>query len=276
MKKILQFLKKLFSKKEKEIITTIKEEKITIKNINWDLINSLSKYDIVYVKMNDEEIEKGKIEKSHQQRPFIIMNKKDEKELAQGYYITSNITNNYIFRKEKFKGLKLVLNKNTYQFKKSGLILLHNNRELPYENIIHKISHINEHDLNKLKKYRNILCQNITVSTKEKKVIEIGDIILDNNINYVIYQMDNTNCYGYYIERSNDNINIDENHNYILFNHQLYFIDYKQNKTFNNNDSLYIISRFSNEIIEIIKNNKKKIKVELKNEKKEMKEKEMK
>ena len=83
--------------------------------------------------------------------------------------------------------------------------------------------------------------------------------------------MDNTNCYGYPIIETTDNINLDENHNYIQFDTKIYFVDYKNSRVFNNKDTLYIVDRWNSDIVGIIRQNKKVLKYELKHNKKNKK-----
>lgn len=275
MKKILEFIKKFFkfkNKREEIIKTTIIENKpkeiietTTIKNINWELINSLNEYDIIFVKMTDEEINRYNIEQSHQKRPFLINKKIDEKQMFSGYYFTSNVNNHIFFRKEQNKGLKIVLNKDTYIINKNALLLFQNGIQIPYENTIHLMAHMNNKDISKLKKYRNLLCNSEAISNKENMIVEIADIILKDNNYYVIYQMDNTNCYGYSINQSNKHVDLEKDHNYIMFDKQLYFIDYKNNIVLNNNEEIHIIGRFNDDVVNIIKENKKQLKFEQKN-----------
>lgn len=278
MKKLFAFLTKLFFNNKDDVIEmnneeSVKEEitnpidnvSLKIKTINWELIRRLNKYDIVFVKMTNSEIEHYNIEKTHQQRPFLIIEKKDEEEIACGYYFTSNIANNPFFKKENHRNLKLVLNADDYALNKNSLVLFNNEITLPYENIIHWIDHISPSDLKKLKKYRNLLYDLSASSSQKNKTIEIGDIILDNDINYIIYQTDNTNCYGYPISKFSGYVNLERDHNYILVNKQLYFIDYQNCKVFKNNDTFRFVNRLNTETVELIRKNKKQIKYEQKN-----------
>lgn len=242
---------------------------IKIQNINWDLINILKNRDIVFVRMKDEEIKKNHIEKSHQKRPFLILKKDDDKKIATGYYFTSNM-NNIFFRQHQYKGLKLVINKNNYKLSKNTMLLFNNEIQLPYENIIRKLSYLDNNDLNKLKKYKKLIQQEPILSEKENIVIEIGDIIIANNgIKYIIYQMDNTNCYGYPIYKTDvKHIDVNIDLEFIPFYKTIYFIDYENQKTFNINDTLCIIDRFNDEFIEKINLNKKELKYLNKSKKK--------
>lgn len=271
MNKIWELIKKaLFFFRKKEEIPhenneeSINEESIKLTNINWELINRLKENDIVLVKMRDDEISKNNVEESHQKRPFIIQEKIDDEQSVCGYYLTSNIDNGF-FKNAKNRGLKVVLSHDTYNLNKNSLILLHRESKLPYGNIIHLLDHLNNKDLSKLKKYRNLLCNSPVFSDKENELIDIGDIILHNNKKYVIYQMDNTNCYGYPIIKTTENIDLKENHNYIKFNAKIYFVDYKNSRVFGNKDKLFIIGRWNYDTVDVIKHNKKVLKHELNN-----------
>lgn len=244
----------------KELLIVLKNillEKEQLSN-NKPFINNLKDYDIVFVKMNEEDIIKYHVEKSHQIRPFIIIRKEDEKQIANGHYLSSKILKNYYF--EKNKGLKIILTKKDYQLDKNCIILFQNEIKLSYDNLIKYMDSLKIKDIKKLKKYKSILSNQIVISSKENQVIEISDIIKHNSIYYIIYQMDNTHCYAYPINKSTKKINIEENFNYILYNNNYYFIDYKNPKIFNNNDTFYIIDRCNEDIIETIKINKKKLK----------------
>ncbi len=269
MNKILGFLQKLFlfiKKPKEELLPKDNENSIKIDNINWNLINELMENDIVLVTMDKGEIQRQNIEECHQKRPFMIKEKIADEQSLCGYYLTGNI-NNTFFEKEVNKGLKLVLYKDFYQLSKNSIVILNNEVKLPYENIISIIDHINDEDLVKLKKYRNLLCHISVISNKENRLIEIGDIIFYDDKQYVIYQIDNTNCYGYPILQIEKNVDLIQNHNYIKFDSKIYFIDYKDNKVFNNNEKLCIIERWNYDIVEKIRHNKKLIKLEQKNNK---------
>lgn len=236
----------------------VDDETIKIKNINWELINKLNLYDIVLVKMKEEEIRSG-IEEIHQRRPFLISEKHEDREYVGGYYLTGNIANCF-FKNERYKGMKIVLNSNIYRLHKNSLLLFQKHIDLPYENIIHIIDHINMDDLTKLKKYRSLLCGQTVISNRQNTLVEIGDLILHDGVCYIIYQVDHTNCYGYGIYKSNCDVGLNTNHHYILFHNQPYFIDYQNYKIFSNNDELCIVDRFNEDVVEIIRENKKIIK----------------
>ena len=248
----------------KKILLKIKQDlnqlEIDNININWELIKTLNNYDIVLVKMTDKEIEERLIQPPHQIRPFLIESKNDTEQTVAGYYITSNFKNTF-FNLEKYKSFRIVLNDKKYNFHRSSLLSYIEEINLPYENIIHYIDKLNKEDIKKLKKYRSLLINEPAISTPQNKIVEIGDIIKDDNNLYIIYQSDNTNYYGYSIKRSNENVDLEENHNYIFYNNRLYYIDYKITKVFNNSQTISIIDRFNTNIVETIKQNKKLLKL---------------
>lgn len=265
MKRIIEFFKKLFKIKQgNNINENIINNDYNIKNINWNLINNLKENDIVLVKMDNKTIERDNIEKMHQKRPFLIQLKQDEYQEVVGYYLTSNL-NHYFFNKKENKALKVILNKDNYYFHKNSLIIYDEEIRIPYENIIHFLSHLNKDDLKKLKKYRQLFWGNTIQTGKNNFFIDIGDIVLDNEKAYIIYQMDNVHCYGYHISTTRKHVDVTKNLNYIYFDNQLYYIDYNDYKTFNNDDTLQVIKRFNEDIVNLIRINKKTIKYNEKN-----------
>jgi len=271
MKKIFEKIKKVLVNIKDWILKNrlekqnkvIEVNNIVVRDINWDLIDSLEEYDLVLVKMTNNEIVKNNIEKGHQKRPFLVKSKDNDKNVINGYYCTSNI--NGIFVNEKYKGLKLVLYKNNYALHKSSLLLYDKEVNLPYENVIHWVDHITSKDLGKLKKYKTLLNNKIYVSEGIETMIEIGDIVHNMGINYLIYQVDNTKCYGYYILRCDKEIDYEDNYNYILIDGKVYFIDYNRNVVFDKKDRLQVVNKFSIDDVKMVRKNKKIIKSELKN-----------
>lgn len=282
IRSIINFIKKhIFKSREKKEKTNIElnvkdnnienlkknESYVRINSINWNLINKISKNDIIFVKMNEEAIKAKNIENEHSKRPLVVTKKDNTNGYIEGYYCTSNI-NNFIFR-DNYNGLKLVLNKNTYHFSKNTLVMLNNLVTLPYENVIHTMSHLSDKDIKFLYKY-NKLFHNIPVTSCEaNKLVEPGDVISKDKKRYLIYQTDSTYCYGYEIKRSKKEVNLKENHNYFKFYNKLYLVNYTNPRIFNTNDTLCIIDRFNKDIVKEVRDNKKKIRYEKKKNEKE-------
>ncbi len=108
-----------------------------------------------------------------------------------------------------------------------------------------KGDHILEKDLIKLKKYRNFLSNQVVFSDYENRVIEIGDIVSSDNKNYIIYKIANNKCYGYAIFKKSN---------------QLMFVDYSDHQKFDINSKISIVNYFGDSIVQLIRNNKKKLK----------------
>ena len=69
---IIDFLKRKLITNQKEIAIN-QTENIIVKNINWELIETLDEYDIVIVKMTKEEVDERNIDINHQIRPFVVV-----------------------------------------------------------------------------------------------------------------------------------------------------------------------------------------------------------
>ena len=88
----------------KNILLTKEQDTIIFESKNWTLINKLKDYDMVFVKMNEEDIKNFHVQEDHQIRPFLIIRKQDGKQIVKGYYLTSKILKNYYFEQNKHKG----------------------------------------------------------------------------------------------------------------------------------------------------------------------------
>jgi len=265
IKKVLKIKPKIIEEEYKpseKIIEKIEEKQnIKIKNINWDLIKKINTYDIIIVKMLDDEIIENDIEESHQIRPFIVEEKDDSKETLKGHYLTSNIKSG-LFYKQKYSGFRLILRKENYKLNKTSVVIINDKIDIPYENINKIIDSIKKEDLKKLKKYIELVDGKIVVSNKENLVIEIGDIIKYNEMEYIIFQIDNSNCYAYNIIKTDEYIDVRDNHQYTRFDKQIYYVEYKNNITLNKFEDIEIIDRFDECVVERIRENKKLLKLE--------------
>lgn len=254
IKKILLIIKNLKNKETnhpKEVVIN----NCCVKNINWELINRLKKYDIVYVKMNEETIKKNKIEKEHQKRPFLITSKSEES--IKGYYMTGN-TNKKSFKKSD---IKIILSKDKYNLKKNSLIKCDNEITLPLKNIEYIMDHLSEYDIEKLKKLKKIInsCNKEIYNT----FLEIGFVVIQNEKEYIIYQKDNQFSYGYSIKPTmlKYKNNAGEKNPYVIvLNNKNYEIDYKDQKKYDNRLKYNVIDIITKKSVYEIDNNKKLIK----------------
>ncbi len=279
MTKFISYIKRifhlcLFGKKieEKEVEKrtntsqpTDNSDSLSITYINWDFIHHLQSYDIVLVRMREEDIEKNKLSEAHQNRPFLLIEKDNEKQFAHGFYFTSNINNSY-FQKER-QGLRLILSQQRYQIHKNSLVLFQELIPLPYENISHRIDHLQENDLRKLEKYQSLWQGKAVISNPTHPILEIGDIVLFQNVSYLIYQIDSTNAYAYPIFLSKVKVDLTQNFDYFKFANRLYFIQFTNPKIFCNTDDIMIIGRWDEESVSLIRENKKKQKIQKKKKK---------
>jgi len=261
LKKINIIDKKEIINIEEQLIEKTKEDVVIndciVENINFDLIASLNAFDIVLVKMTDEEIKNCNIMKSHQIRPFLIDNIDNLNQVLSGYYLTSNVDGNRMFNFENNSGLKLVLSKDFYNLKKNSLVLYHEKIDLPYKNVVDRLDHMNKEDLKRLKKYIELISRNIVVSSRGNNIVEVGDIVYFDGFRYIIYQVNDDSCYGYWLKMLNCEADLEKDHHFVKFNNRIYFVQYEYYKTFGNEDELQIIDRFNENIVELIKENRK-------------------
>lgn len=251
LNKLLNFFKDL---KKKDNTKPIVIENCTITHINWNLINKLNKYDIVYVKMNQETIDKYNIQKEHQKRPFLITNKDNDN--IKGYYMTSNL------KRSSFKGssVKMVLNKDKYNLKKNSLVKCDEVITLPFENIENYISKLTYSDIYKLRELKNFVNENKTICHTK---LEMGYIVKDNDKKYIIYQKDNQLSYGYEIKKTNikcKNTKGEKNPYIIKFDNKRYELNYTEQKQFNNKFEYDVIDIFPTSIVYEIDENKRLLK----------------
>ncbi len=90
IRSIINFIKEhIFKIKEKKEKTNVElnakdnntekleknESSVRINYINWNLINRISKNDIIFVKMNEEVIKAQNIENEHSKRPLVVTKK---------------------------------------------------------------------------------------------------------------------------------------------------------------------------------------------------------
>ena len=105
--------------------------------------------------------------------------------------------------------------------------------------------------------------------------VKIGDIIIHSGKNYVIHQKDNSFFYGYAFSKTEDKIyNKSKDFHHIYINHQQFFVNYSDNKTFKiaDNKEMPIVFSISEKDVDDIKKLKTGLKhnnkVEKKNKKK--------
>ena len=123
--------------------------KIKKRPVNYKLLNSLKKYDIVYTNMKILEVTLNNIDNSHATRPFLITKVKKNK--VKGYYLTSNLDNTYFKYNME---LKFILSRHKYKLEKDSLVLYNKKIVIPKKYIIHYIDKLKSDDIKHLKKYK--------------------------------------------------------------------------------------------------------------------------
>lgn len=200
LKRILNYLKNIFKKKEPSLIDLVPQ----LKDIDHDeLFKEIRPGDIVFGVTQISIDDLKELEVSHRIRPYIVAKKKDNYILAYG-----GSTN------QKDKRKHFLLNKNDYNFSKSGFIYLDRLMKIHKDELIcindHlKINHINE--INKLLGYGSCLIDG-------KHFFQKGNIIKGNNELFYIKSINHNNNKAILhklIKDENGDIEIDNN-NYRL------------------------------------------------------------
>ena len=242
---------------------------ISLTSINWDLIHQIHKGDIVYVKMEDEVILKDQISLYHQHRPFVVVGKDSDHNKLYGYYTTHNIDNHYIHG-----GSKIILNKDYHNLKYHSLVLVHRKVELPYENVIRKISRVSNSVLSQINDKAQLEQKFTNGSTCVSRIIETKDIIQDQETMYLIYEHNSSFAYGFPIMMATHRPKKASDHDYYRyfpFNHKLYFVDFDRPTTFSRTGEYEIVNTISMTTVLDILKQREHLKYLLKKEKKKQK-----
>lgn len=213
---------------------------ISLTSINWDLIHQIHKGDIVYVRMEDDIILKKNISQYHQKRPFVVVDKDSDNHKLYGYYTTHNIDNHYIHG-----GSKIILNKDYHNLKYHSLVLVHRKVELPYENVIRKISHVSNSVLLQINDKAQLEQKFLKDHKCVSRIIETKDIIQDQETMYLIYEHNSSFAYGFPImmathrpKKASD----PDYYRYVPFNRKVYFIDFDRPTTFSRTGEYEIVN----------------------------------
>lgn len=174
LKRILNFLKNIFKKKEPSLIDLVPQ----LKDIDHDkLFKEISPGDIVFGVTRTDNLEK--LGQSHRIRPFIVAKK--EKNFVYAYSGTSqksDLNKHYL------------LNKDNYHFTKNTYFYLNTCYEIDKNELLYivdslKVKHMNEINL-RLRKRRNTLIDSAHCFRE-------GNIIKDGHNLYYIHKFDSKN-----------------------------------------------------------------------------------
>ena len=198
------------------------------------------------------------IEESHRIRPYLVVEK------GTNYLLCYQSTSK---NKEKLNNYqKYFINSKKYKIKKDGWIDLTAIKKITIKNIQSSYIKLDQIDIRKIEKRISInkfKGNSNLIRFNEPIHLEIGDVVVKNEITYYIYSEDNVNIYGFKIQKKNrENQKLEE----IKINKKIYYTDFKEFKTINRNDNVDIINiACEKEIIEIF--SKKSVAKQKNNEK---------
>ncbi len=235
------------------LIDLFKEE-IEIENKD---LSFLKVGDIIWARRYRTDEQKEKIEKGHQESPYVVIKKKSGN--VYGLLCTSNPHGEV-----KWKMLYYPLGRLNYDMKKSSFIYCAKVYRLEPSQIIGIIGHLSKYDFNQLKKQLYILI-NSNYRTKpkiERKYLDfkvgLGDVLLKNKEKYYIYAFDSR---YFYVNKLRKNPKTNEG---ILINNTYYSFIFAEHEVIRRNSIYDIVDTFNSGEIEIIKNYRIKYYEELK------------
>lgn len=212
-----------------------------IKNIieiNNDDLSFLNVGDIIWAKRYKNENQKNKIEKGHQESPYIIIKKYKNKVFALQCTSNPHQEIGWKILYYPLNRLQYNLDKNTYV----GIRIVHELKNIQY---VEKIGHLNDYDINKIKKYLFILKTSNYKSKPniENKYInfkyEIGDIIIFNDTKYYIEDIK----FGYYITyRLRKRVKVDNN---IIINNTYYSFIFEKQEKIKKSKNILLVDTFN-------------------------------
>ncbi len=183
------------------------------------------------------------IEESHRIRPYLVVKK--EQNFLLCYQCSSRN------REELNNYQKYFIDGKKYRNKKDSWVDLTAVNKIKIKNIKSSYIKLNQMDIKKIEK-RIWISQwrgnSNLIRFNEPIYLEIGDVVLKNNISYYIYSEDNVNICGFKIQKKKNGKQKLEK---IRINRKTYYTNFKEFKTINRNDVIDITNIASEE--EVIK-----------------------
>lgn len=261
IKRIINLLSHLFNKNKSVEEKTIEQEIIEIKE---DIIipKEESKYqklydkiqvgDVYFAKMPLPKKELKRIPKTHQQRPYVIVKKENNKLYA---YKCTGTKLNWLKNYEYYP-----FKQSAYDTSKDSYILLNEIYELPVENIINYYTTLYPKTIKELERRIGISNRNGNSLPRfnVQYNIEVGDIFVLDKQFYYVYQKDSTYIYTHkvYGKQSKDNLKLI----CIKIDDKDYFISHRKQQQFSSKDRYIIIKMLNYEQQEYIKTKKQQLK----------------
>ena len=219
--------------------------------------NSAEGKKIYFVKMNLSDMVNRIQNTTHELRPFVSVEKVSDDQI-KGFYTTSNLKG-LEFSEECFSKYRTVLSNKKYKLNKSSIVLIDKFALLKKENILREIDTIDNNDLVNILKMRNLYLGNFV--NLKGKYLDIGDIIIKENNLYLIYQCDNSFCYGFKIENkgsvTKSRIDIKNSYDYFVYENNIYKVFFNESKRFSKNDNYLLYDKLLFDIVNFIKKNRK-------------------
>lgn len=217
------------------------------KLITFEGENTFNVGDIIWAKRYKTQSEKERIKVGHQSSPYVIIKKK-----AGKIYALQSTSNPHL--EVQWKMVYYPLGKLNYNLQKNSYLNCSREYEVEKEQILSKIGHLTDYDLNQIRKQIYIL-QKSDFSVKpniEKKYlkykVEAGDIILKGDKRYYIYFLDRRYFYCY---RLRERIKINKN---ILIDNTYYSFVFKKIEKIKRNCKYDLVDTFNSGEIEIVNN----------------------
>lgn len=217
------------------------------KLITFEGENTFNVGDIIWAKRYKTQSEKERIKVGHQSSPYVVIKKK-----AGKIYALQSTSNPHL--EVQWKMVYYPLGRLNYNLQKNSYLNCSREYEVEKEQILSKIGHLTDYDLNQIRKQIYIL-QKSDFSVKpniEKKYlkykVEAGDIILKGDKRYYIYFLDRKYFYCY---RLRERIKINKN---ILIDNTYYSFVFKKIEKIKRNGKYDLVDTFNSGEIEIVNN----------------------
>ena len=217
------------------------------KLITFEGENTFNVGDIIWAKRYKTQSEKERIKVGHQSSPYVIIKKK-----AGKIYALQSTSNPHL--EVQWKMVYYPLGRLNYNLQKNSYLNCSREYEVEKEQILSKIGHLTDYDMNQIRKQIYIL-QKSDFSVKpniEKKYlkykVEAGDIILKGDRRYYIYFLDRKYFYCY---RLRERIKINKN---ILIDNTYYSFVFKKIEKIKRNCKYDLVDTFNSGEIEIVNN----------------------
>ena len=218
--------------------------------------------DIIWANMPEATIYDKNIKESHKIRPYLIIGINQEKNTYQALACTSKNNN-------RLNKVPLKLNNEEISYAN-----IKNYVDLNEENIINFNKTINEKEFKEIIKLITIKCENainlnVIKEYKDELFVEVGDVILLNDIKYYVYALENEK-YHLLKTRTINYVN-NETNKEKFYQNSSYYIDLTENILIDLKEPCIILDKFSNKDIANIDIKRKQHKSKEKNKQEQKK-----